>query len=135
MLWSTLIAMACAGVWWFFVRDDLNVGGRLAINHCGMCHDLTARQVMDKGPPLWGLTERPPGTHPRYDYSPAFLEHVRHHPFEWNREVLEEFLQYPEKVIPGNVMSRTKMGHPNFYQDVDHSRFRKDLVAYIIQLK
>ncbi|MEG3638533.1 c-type cytochrome [Magnetococcus sp. PR-3] len=135
LLSITVLALAIGGFWWFFLRDDLNVGNRLAMNHCGMCHDVTSRQSKGKAPPLWGLTTRAPGTYPRYKYSQAFLDYVKANPFQWDRGLLETFLRTPEEVIPGNAMGNNNTGHPSFYRDVNHSRFRKDLVAYIIQLR
>nr|CRH04243.1 Cytochrome c2 [Candidatus Magnetococcus massalia] len=135
LLWIVLIFMAVAGFWWFVLRDDLETGRRLAMNHCGVCHDVSSRQTMSKAPPLWGVVGRKAGSHPRYKYSANFRQYVTANPFVWDADLLDAYLQNPQEIIPGTTMTSTQKGHPIFFQGLTHRGFRHDLVAYFAQLQ
>lgn len=85
-------------------------GAQTFAANCGACHSLDASRV---GPALRGVYGRRAGTASRYSYSPA----LRTSNITWSAQMLDRWLQGPERVVPGTRM-RFRLADPNRRADV-----------------
>lgn len=92
-------------------------GKALYESRCIGCHSVESHRV---GPMHLGVLGRTAGKAPGYTYSAA----LRASQLVWSKETLAQWLQDPEKLIPGQQMD---------YQ-VDAAKDRLDLVAYLATL-
>jgi nitrite reductase (NO-forming) len=91
--------------------------GRLVFRKCQACHSLEEGKNL-LGPSLAGVIGRKAGTAPSYNYSPA----MKGADIVWNEKTLDQYLNDPAKVVPGN-----KMPFPGLKTDHD----RADVIAFI----
>ena len=136
VLWGTLFlaaAVLLAGIW-LRAWPDVEMGERLAENNCGVCHDLTSTRQHEKGPFLWGVVNRPAGS-VDFGYSAGFLAVVREKPFVWDEAHLERFIADPTQFIPMTRMAQRDARHPLAFDGIKSASNRRDLIAYLGQLK
>ncbi|MGN7612266.1 c-type cytochrome [Magnetococcales bacterium HHB-1] len=119
---------------WRIFGTDLEAGARLADNHCGVCHDLTTNMENEKGPPLWGIVDRPAGAM-AFPYSESFRTLVNASPFFWDERNLEAFIADPDKFISGSRMTEKKSKHALAFDGVSSSAGRANLISYLKTLK
>jgi cytochrome c len=67
---------------------------------CGVCHKVADGEKSTIGPNLWGVSGRKAGTLAGFNYSPA----MKSSNITWNRDKLLNFVQAPQKMIPGTKM-------------------------------
>jgi nitrite reductase (NO-forming) len=91
--------------------------GRLVFRKCQACHSIEPGKNM-LGPSLAGVIGRKAGTEAGYNYSPA----MKSADIVWNPQTLDQYLDDPAKVVPGN-----KMPFPGLKTDHD----RADVIAYL----
>jgi nitrite reductase (NO-forming) len=91
--------------------------GRLVFRKCQACHSIEPGKNM-LGPSLAGIIGRKAGTEAGYNYSPA----MKSADIVWNAQTLDQYLDDPAKVVPGN-----KMPFPGLKTDHD----RADVIAYL----
>lgn len=72
-------------------------GARIYQAKCGGCHSIAANKV---GPAHKGVFGRKAGMAPAYNYSPA----LRAANITWNAATLDQWLQGPQKMVPGTRM-------------------------------
>lgn len=111
-------APATAGVRYASLTGD-PTKGRTAFATCSACHALEAG-LNRIGPSLHGVVGRRAGSVPGYSYSPANRESG----ITWTEEQLFQFLERPQRVMPG-----TKMVFPG-WSDAEK---RADVIAYLKQ--
>lgn len=81
------------------------VGQKLVKRKCGACHSFSEVPRKRMGPGLFGIVGRPAGSSPEYRYSTAMsLSNIT-----WTRDALDQYLQNPGKMIPGNKMRGIKV--------------------------
>lgn len=85
--------------------------------HCSACHSPMKNGI---GPSHAGVFGRKASTQPGFDYSPGFAKAN----ITWNDKTLDEWLTYPDNVIPGQ-----KMGY--YVSDAEE---RKAIIAYLKSL-
>lgn len=91
--------------------------GKASFAKCKACHNLEpGKNVI--GPSLHGLFGRKAGTAPGFHYSSA----NKNSGIVWNEQTLFEYLENPQKFIPG-----TKMVFPGIKREKE----RRDLIAYL----
>jgi cytochrome c len=114
-------------------RDAMNTVAEIA-NHPHLSERTAARKLQSVcqschvgvplGPPFWreGLCifDQPAGTvSPEYPYTPA----LKNSGIVWNETTLDEWLQDPQDLIPGNVMSFEGL------KGLDDAAVRQELIA------
>jgi cytochrome c2 len=93
--------------------------GKSSFAKCKACHSLEeGKNVI--GPSLHGLFGRKAGTAPKFNYSTA----NKSSGIVWNDDTLFQYLENPQKMIPG-----TKMVFPGIKREEE----RRDLIAYLKQ--
>ncbi len=94
--------------------------GKTIFKACAACHSTDhANRV---GPGLEGIIGRQAGTVAGFPYSDA----MKKSDIVWNTKILDEYLESPQKVVPGNRMP---------YGGLKDATDRADLVAYLATLK
>ncbi|WP_407156493.1 c-type cytochrome [Bradyrhizobium sp. STM 3557] len=94
--------------------------GKTIFKPCAACH---ATDHADRvGPGLAGIIGRKAGTVPSFRYSDA----MKKSGIVWDAKILDEYLESPQKVVPGNRMPYAGLKDPTD---------RADLVAYLATLK
>ena len=88
---------------------------------CKTCHAVEAGKNMT-GPSMHAIRGRTAGTIPGYSYSVA----NKGSGIVWNNEKLFQYLENPQRVIPGTKMTYTGVKDP---------QQRADLIAYLDTLK
>lgn len=108
---ASLVAFASAAS-----AQDM-AAGKASFAKCKACHNLEpGKNVI--GPSLHGLFGRKAGTAPGFHYSSA----NKNSGIVWNEQTLFEYLENPQKFIPG-----TKMVFPGIKREKE----RRDLIAYL----
>ncbi|MEP6785721.1 MAG: cytochrome c family protein [Sphingomonadales bacterium] len=97
------------------------VAGEKVFMACRTCHSTEAGKNMT-GPSLHGLQGHKSGQIPGYKYSEA----NKASGIAWTNEKLFQYLESPQRVVPGTKMSYTGVKDP---------QQRADLVAYLDTLK
>jgi cytochrome c len=113
-----LAATLVAGVPTASVAADAEAG-KVVFHKCQVCHQLGKNAV---GPNLVGVFGRKAGTAPDYNYSQA----VKNSGVTWDDANLNQWLQGPNKKIPG-----TKMIFAGVKDDTD----RANVIEYLKTLK
>lgn len=113
---APLGAMLVAGA--SFAQDADH--GKAVFKACAACH--TAEHTNRIGPGLGGVVGRQAGTAPSFNYSAAMKAANR----VWDAASLNEFLEAPQKAVPGN-----RMPFPGLKNEAD----RRDVIAYLETLK
>lgn len=129
-----LLLLLLAGIGYQRFKGDVEVGKRLAENHCGVCHDMTDKRKNGKGPYLWEIYRRPAGV-VDYPFSASFRKLVEEHPFLWDDEHLERWLINPVAFIPKTKMSQQTKDHPVAFDGMESPGNRKDLITYLKSLQ
>ncbi len=101
-------------------KGDPAAGEKVGIA-CKTCHAYVEGKNM-VGPSLWALQGRTAGTVPGYSYSTA----NKNSGIVWNNEKLFQYLESPQRVIPGTKMTYTGIKDP---------QQRADMIAYLDSLK
>lgn len=91
--------------------------GRLVFRKCQACHSIDPGKNM-LGPSLAGIIDRKAGTGANYNYSSA----MKNADIVWNERDLDQYLDDPAKMVPGN-----KMPFPGLKTDHD----RADVIAFL----
>lgn len=99
---------------------DAAAGEKVFLN-CKTCHSAEAGKNM-VGPSLHGLQGRTSGQIPGYAYSAA----NKVSGIVWTNEILFQYLESPQRVIPGTKMTYTGLKDP---------QQRANLIAYLDTLK
>jgi cytochrome c len=94
--------------------------GQRVFGACAACHSLRPNQNMT-GPSLAGLWNRKAGTLASFNrYSPA----MKSADIEWNDKTLDEWIEDPQHLVPGNEMT---------FAGVKDARQRADLLTFLKQ--
>ena len=92
--------------------------GQRLFGACAACHSLQADQSMT-GPSLAGLWNRKAGSLPSFTrYSPA----LKSANIVWNDKTLDEWINDPQHVVPGNEMT---------FAGIKDAHQRADLLAFL----
>src|SRR5437660_10953378 len=87
---------------------------------CAACHSLEPNRNMS-GPSLADLWNRKAGGLESFHrYSPA----LKSSGIEWNDKTLDEWIEDPQHVVPGNTMT---------FQGLTNTQHRADLLAYLTE--
>jgi cytochrome c len=97
-------------------------GGESAAKKCAACHSFDQGGANKVGPGLWGVVNRPIGSHEGFSYSAALAEKGDK---VWDYEQLNQFLLNPKGYAPG-----TKMSFAGIRKDAE----RADVIAYLRSL-
>jgi cytochrome c len=97
--------------------------GQAEARKCQACHALEEGGGNRVGPPLWGVVNRPVASSEGYSYSEALTAFGQGK--EWDFELLDAFVQAPQKLVPG-----TKMAFPG----IRNERDRAELLVYLNSL-
>lgn len=115
---------------WEVLGVDLDAGKRLAENNCGVCHDLSANKLHEKGPYLWGVAGRPAGS-AGFNYSEAFRQKISATPFAWDDGNLNDFLKAPDEFLHGTRMTQQTTKHAIAFSGIADRHNRRSLIAYL----
>lgn len=78
--------------------------GETAFAKCKSCHTINNGGANGTGPNLYGVVGGKPGQHAGFAYSPAIGAFAGEHPV-WSYDELNEFIQAPQKHMPGTKMT------------------------------
>jgi cytochrome c len=95
--------------------------GQAAFARCQACHTDSSGGPNGIGPNLWGVLGRPVASHAGFAYSDAMKAHAGELP-SWTLDGLYEFINSPQKVVPGTKMS---------FAGIRDSQTRINLIAYL----
>jgi len=101
---------------------DTGNGKTIFVQHCALCHKVTAGGGNGLGPNLFGVVGRKAGTLDGFAYSPA----MKAAGFAWSDDKLIAYIEHPATVVPGNRMPFTGLGEATQSADV---------AAYLATLK
>lgn len=101
-------------------KGDAAAGEKVFVA-CKTCHAAEAGKNM-VGPSLWNVHGRPAGQVAGFNYSAA----NKNSGIVWSNEKLFQYLEAPQRVVPGTKMSYTGVKDP---------QKRADLIAYLDSLK
>ena len=97
---------------------DIERGRKLYIQ-CRACHSLKPNETNRIGPSLYGIINQPAGSIEGYEYSEALKQSNVY----WNLDNLDQWIEKPYEMIPGNKM---------VFSGMRKKQDRNDLIAYII---
>jgi cytochrome c2 len=100
---------------------DARTGAAL-FSRCAICHSNARGAPNRAGPNLYGVVGRKAGSNPGFSYSPA----MKRAGFVWTAARLTDYLESPQRVVPGNNMPFAGIADP---------KQRADIVAYLASLK
>ena len=92
--------------------------GAAVAKKCASCHSFDQGGANKVGPNLWGVVDRPIGTHEGFAYSEAMAGHGGN----WTWDDLDHFIAAPKTFLPG-----TKMSFAGLSKETE----RADLLAYL----
>jgi cytochrome c len=92
--------------------------GQQVAQRCAQCHDWTKGGPNHIGPNLYGIIDRPRGTHEGFNYSAA----MKNKGGSWSYADLFQYLKQPGAFIPGNKMA---------FAGLPKAQDRLDLIAFI----
>ena len=96
--------------------------GEKAAKKCAACHSFDKGGANKVGPNLWGVVNRPIGSHEGFSFSPALADKSAD---PWDYDHLNQFLASPKTYAPG-----TKMSFAGISKDTE----RADVIAYLRSL-
>lgn len=96
--------------------------GEKAAKKCAACHSFDKGGANKVGPALWGVVNRPIGSHEGFSYS-AVLAGKSADP--WDYDHLNQFLISPKAYAPGTKMS---------FAGISKEAERADIIAYLRSL-
>lgn len=126
---TLFIAILLLGIW-EVAGVDTAAGKRLAVNNCGVCHDLSDNKTHEKGPYLWGIVDRPAGA-VGFNYSDSFRNRISSAPFVWDLANLDAFLKSPDEFLNGTRMTQQPNKHTLSFSGIPDRANRKNLIAYL----
>jgi len=97
---------------------DIERGRKLYIQ-CRACHSLKPNETNRIGPSLYGIINQQAGSIEGYEYSEALKQSNVY----WNLDNLDQWIEKPYEMIPGNKM---------VFSGMRKKQDRNDLIAYII---
>jgi cytochrome c len=100
---------------------DAHTGAAL-FSRCAICHNNAKGAPNRTGPNLYGVVGRKAGTYPGFSFSAA----MKHAGFVWTPARLTDYLESPQKVVPGNNMP---------FAGIANAQQRADIVSYLRTLK
>ena len=104
-------------------RSAINSEGeKLFRLRCGVCHSMEPGQPSVVGPPLAGIFGRVAGSVEGFAYSRAMQAYGK----EWTAENLNEFLEKPYELVPGNRMA---------FAGLSNARQRELIIEYMATFK
>jgi cytochrome c len=92
--------------------------GKRRVALCTSCHTFEKGGANLQGPNLWGIVGAPVANHAGFAYTAA----MKAHGGEWTLDRLYDYLQAPQKVVPGTSMSFAGIAKP---------AQRAEVVAYL----
>jgi cytochrome c len=92
--------------------------GEAGTKACHACHNFEKGGPNKVGPDLYGVVERPKGSHPGFDYSAAMKEKGG----TWTYADLDEFLTNPKAYVKGTKMAFAGIASP---------QERANVIAYL----
>lgn len=93
-------------------------GGASVAERCAQCHDWSKGGPNKIGPNLYGLINRPRGTHEGFSYSTAMQSKGG----RWSYDEIFRYLRSPARYIPGNKMA---------FAGVPRTQERLNLIAFM----
>ena len=121
---AAIVALALAGAAGLIGpahAADVAAGKQVFHSQCAICHsDKPGENKI--GPSLFGVVGRHTGSEPGYDYSVA----NKNANLDWTPEVLDKYLDSPQKVVPGTKMP---------YGGLKNATKRADLIGFLETLK
>ncbi len=75
--------------------------GQAAAKKCMACHSFEKGGPNKVGPDLYGVVERPKGSHEGFNYSAA----MKAKGGNWTYEDLDHFIHGPKAFVPGTIMA------------------------------
>src|SRR5947208_6461141 len=112
-----VLAVICSSASVEAQKGNPNAGQRV-FGACATCHSLEPNRNMS-GPSLADLWNRKAGGLESFHrYSPA----LKSSGIEWNDKTLDEWIEDPQHVVPGNTMT---------FQGLKNKQQRADLLAYL----
>ena len=99
--------------------------GAQIFKQCAICHSDAKGAPNKIGPNLWGIVGSRAGTVPGFNFSAA-MKKAGQSGLIWNNHELEEYVEHPQKVVPGNKMP---------FAGLPSEKQAADVVAYLDTLK
>ena len=99
--------------------------GAVVFKQCAICHSDAKGAPNKIGPNLWGVVGSRAGTVPGFNFSPA-MKKAGQSGLVWNDQMLEEYVEHPQKLVPGNKMP---------FAGLSDQKQADDVVAYLDTLK
>ena len=90
--------------------DTLIAKGKALFVVCKSCHATNVTPTIKIGPSLKGILNRDVASITTFSYSTAMNEVAV---FKWDETKLDAWLQNPQKVVPGNMMSFAGLKKPS----------------------
>jgi cytochrome c len=104
-----------------YATADIKAGGDYFSKKCTVCHSIEKGGANKVGPALWGVMNRPIGSHAGFSYSSA----MKSHGGNWTFEEMNKFQWNPRKTIPGTIMA---------YAGNKKDQERANLIAYMASM-
>ena len=127
-----IVILLMSFAWWIH-RSSVDEGERLATDHCGSCHDLSAKKKNKRGPYLWGIVNRRAGIVDGFEYSEAFRQFADSKSFVWSEINLDMLITDPDLLIPGTRMAERESDskHAKAFKNMQNLDNRKELIAFL----